>query len=543
MISAVSARAQPVGGIAPATPRIDAVVGRPLVVPVTLAPDRDPAEPIRARLEDGRFIEASLVWIEQTGTDPAGWLPPAGEWRARTPDEDRTPAGAWAVVCFLPGDAIGQGVWIDRTLFELHWLEDPAVLLRDIAERSRSAERPWTHPIDDERLASETLRRLAEPCRRDPARRWRYRLLYDGLEPPDEPYAPGLGGLTEAPGSFGDPVVEALARQTESRWRVALARLWLHDPVLADDLKRRLVATVDFGAGLAVPAWPTEGVDRLLDDLLAADDDERRAALARNFLDAQPRATAWILDDRSRTDGSTGLPTATVGVANLAPVATLAWASAGSPTPELSPLPAGSAASLGAIVDGSRSANANAGELGFTLPLLTEPLPAAPQGALAAPFRHDWTMQTWLEADERRGSLSVPEWGTAALVTRDDAARWIVLIECALPDEADPSREAVRLWFGPYGSPSAVLRVTPGGVAAERGAAPETEAETHTEPTRWLARVPLPPGAVAADGTLLIGITRTDTLGRRWSWPRRTLPWLDEPARAAVDCTAWDRVP
>jgi len=537
------APAKPTGGVAPTAPHIDAVIGRPLVVPVSLAPGRDPGEPLRARLEDGRFVDATLVWIERTGAEAPGWLVSGGEWRARTPDQDRAPGGFWSVVLLLPRDAIGQGVWIDRALFELHWLDDPEGLLHDVAEQSRSAERPWTHPIDEERLASPTLRELAEPCRLDPTRRWRYRLLYDGLEPPNEPYFPGLEGLTEAPGSFGDPVVEALARQTETRWRIALARLWLDDPVLADDLKRSLVATADFGDGVVVPAWASDGVERLLDDLLTAPDERRRTALARNFLDAQPHATAWVCDDRSRTDGRTGKPVASVGVANLAPIATLAWGSAGSPTPELSPLSGGSAVVLSAIIDGSDSAIANAGEVGFTLPLFARPIPASPPGALAAPFRHDWTMGTWLDANERRGSLPPPGWETGVLVTHDDEGRWVALIECAAPEDADTTGESVRLWFGPYGSPSAVLRVTPDGVVAERGVPGDAEPQTHVEPGRWLARVLLPPGAVAGDGTLLLGVTRTDALGRRWGWPRRVLPWLDEPGRGAIDCSAWDREP
>ena len=56
---------------------------------------------------------------------------------------------------------------------------------------------------------------------------------------------------------------------------------------------------------------------------------------------------------------------------------------------------------------------------------------------------------------------------------------------------------------------------------------------------KWVANVPIPARCVEKDGTLRIAIERTDSRGRRTSWPRPMLPWDSEPGRVALDTKAW----
>jgi len=545
----------------PIPSRIDVAVGTPAVIPVEVVGRPTPT----LRMEDGRHVESGVFWITRSPGavgEAATWLSPAGVWTAARADQikdEPTGDGFWVLVAQLPPDAIGQGVWINGTHTRLRWLPDPALLLREVVEKSASAEQPWSLPIDGSRLESASLLQLSEPARRDPFGRWRYRLMSTGLEPDAEPYLPGLEGLVEPEGSFDDPVIEALARQTEAWWRVGLAWLWGEDPALAERLKRRLVRTVDLGDGMIVPAWPTDKlqIDRLLEDLLDPDlPEDRRRLRVENFLVVQPRATAWIDDDRGRTDTVSDAPLSTLGVANLSEIAALCWATAdgSAQSPELSPLQPGTAQTLmvrapRAVSSLPRSVSVHAGDWFLLLPVHSSPLGVGPPGMPIGPLLHDWVIDAWTSGNERRRSRPDPVWSTAALLQREPdpedrtRQRWVIVLECRRPIEAAPTTtEIVRIWLGPYGHPRAVLRVTSDGRIADEllGQTLGAQAGVIASGDRWVVSIPVPARAIDDTGELLIGITRTDGFGRRTAWPRRMFPWQTEPGRVGVDLSTWD---
>jgi hypothetical protein len=181
------------------------------------------------------------------------------------------------------------------------------------------------------------------------------------------------------------------------------------------------------------------------------------------------------------------------------------------------------------------------------------------------PLLSGYTMQAWQQAQGGGPPPQVrPEWATAAMLHKpapDPAAqpssaesrRWELLVECrtapALKDIESLKREAVWLFFGPSARPTKILRVDlTGTVTFEQPRDPMVPPEMDQPPghvdinravDRWSFRLPLPPGAVEADGLLRIGIVRMDATGRRSSWPRPMLPWQLEPGRAALDTSAW----
>jgi len=548
-------------GIRPIPTRIDVAVGTPAVIPVELTGRPKP----QLRMEDGRHVEAGLYWISRSAGlagESATWLAPAGLWTATAIDQiDARPPGDgfWVLVAQIPGDAIDQGVWINGTHTRLRWLPDPGLLLREVVELSASAELPWTVPIDESRLASASLLQLAEPARQDPFRRWRYRLMTTGLEPDAEPYRPGLEGLIEPENSFDDPVVEALARQIEARWRVALAWLWGEDPALAERLKRRLVRTIDLGDGVVAPAWPTDElqIQRLLEDLLEPDlPGERRRARVSNFLIAQPQATAWVADDRGRIDAISGTPLSTLGAANLSEIATLCWAATDghAQNPALTPLQPGVVEML--IVPAppearsrARSVEVHVGEWSLSALVHGSPIESGPPGVSIGPLLHDWVVDAWTNSNERWRSRADPAWSTAAILQREPdpespaSERWVIVLECRRPADADVSTNGVvRIWLGPYGQSRAVLRVTSDGLVGDEqsGQTLGARAQVIASEDRWVVSIPVPARAIEDNDELLIGVTRIDGYGRRTAWPRRMFPWQTEPGRVGVDLTTWD---
>jgi len=588
--------------IAPIEDRIDAVVGRTLVIPVQLQGAVNPVKPIAARLDDGRPVVASLYWISMSPEpgdmeEPAsvdagsGWLPHSGRWAATPAAAGSRPSasGSWVVAVDIPPNSIGQGLWLGGRRTILNWLPDPAYV------QGRGEQVPWRPPLGEDQPAPYLIR-LAEPELHSPVRRWRYKLLMNGLAPEGgetltrprpQPVAPPLP-------AFEDPILEALARQNESRWQVALAMLWLADADLAERVKRRLVAAVDFGRGVVTPAWPTDqlAIDTLLRDLLnprlgPAQHVERAAA----WLDSLPPAAAWVVDDAGLRDAMTGRSMATAGVANLTERDTLSWAVAGegAPTPDLVPLPPLESRQLvvaqavpaegasprpdkGIAASSSLPVSIHAGRWSVSRSVAMDPIPVTPPGLRIEPLLGDWTMAAWLAGMPASQMLPQARWVTAGLVyqqaaatttatTADGAAptaapTWWIYVECREPDPpADPDQQAapandevVRVWLGAFGSPAAVLRITRSGMVVDERAADQglggslSGASVSRQNGRWVAQVPIPAMAIEPGGTLRIGVERTDSRGRRSAWPRPMLPWQTEPGRAAINTAVWGSV-
>jgi hypothetical protein len=274
--------------------------------------------------------------------------------------------------------------------------------------------------------------------------------------------------------------------------------------------------------------------------------------------------------------GPDGRAMATVEVANLTERPTLAWVSAASlgGSPDLQPVP-----SLGVrtiAVAGAAPVNeervvrpqirperleVHAGKWSAEREAAMEALPVSPPGLSMGPLVGDWTMGALLAGEPGAAMAPEPMWATAAVLgQREDAeegkaegaTKWWLYIECKSPAGADgrapASDETVRVWVGPPGRATAVLRISSRGSAVDERALERTSeggvpgVRITREADRWVCQAPLPPGVVEEDGTVRVGIERTDARGRRSAWPRPMTPWQVEPGRARVDTRAWGGV-
>ncbi|MFN0133632.1 MAG: hypothetical protein ACKVW3_14030 [Phycisphaerales bacterium] len=543
--------------------RVDVVLGRRVALPVTIAGGLSPRRPIPARLDDGRTLDARLVWLSvapEQEAEPSPWLDPAGRWASAPANADRRPegAGTWLLLIDLPLDCVGQGLYLGTSRVPLNWLPDPALL----TDPASGQEIPWPRPIAD-LGESPHLLRLAQPERTSPTRRWRYRLLTRGLQPrPAAALVPGEQQPAESD-EFADRVIEAVARQIESRWQVALAWLWIADADLAQRVKQRLVGAVRFGERVVAPAWPIDQplLDALLADLLdprlrAAERRERAAA----WLAGLPAATAWVIDDAGLRDEATPMGVGQCGVANLGDRAALAWVAVHGATasPDLTSVPSGGAATVSVVVPrsderGERGAAeggatergplrvvAHVGAWSSPLSVAVRPIAAAPPGVRVGPLVPDWNMRSWL--------AGVPvveagaDWAGVGLLQKSPDGSWSLFLE--FHGAARPEPEGVRVWLGPWERPTTVFRVSSTGLASdEMGKASGEGVEVVRSADRWTIRLAVPSSAIDADGVLRIAVDRTDGRGVRSAWPRPMMPWQSEPGRAAIDLSTWVGLP
>ena len=552
--------------------------GRVLVLPVRVDGPLPRGSMLEARLEDGRPLDARLYWIGVTPPPVGpGWLAPAGSWHATLasdPVRPRGPGQSFAVIT-LPIDAIGQSLWIGRTRVPLVWMPDPRAVARSYAEAQRSQPQgsditgPWDSPVVRTQAGRLVIDpRVLRPLADDPLRRWRLKLLTGRFGPPPEPFRPGLDGLVRADGPadgnagndenarpllFENPVLEALARQVENRWRSGLERLHADDAALAARIRERLVRTVRVGDE-DYPAWPVgPEVDQLLSDLLAPGS-RRRADRARAWLDRLEPATAWVIDDHGLRPGRPGAPAAatlaTVGAAALGDRPTLGWASGdrAAPHPEPTPLLPGSTARFAAeplVQPASSAVTVHAGVWTKPLEMLAAPVVVTPPGSTLGPAVGDWSLADWLASDITAGLPSPNEHSVVLLHRAPEDGLWRLYAELfwAPAEGVATPRETLEVSFGPFGTPIAVIGASSDGDSWSDGAFSrpgEAAARVGIEPDRWIVSMPVPQGAIDDAGLVRLGFVRTDRYGRRWSWPRRMTPWQTEPGRVLFDLNRWD---
>lgn len=529
----------------------------------------------------------------------------AAAWAGLTPAEASAPWRA-VTPSQRPASGVGQWAIAVRIDPKKAALIEKETALQVGGESSRIRWlSPASAPTAAERsLIDHTVPRPLSPLRsaglwlatRSPQTRWRARLVAGNFTSPAAPFeAVSL-----------DDLPELLARQTEAGWRAAFQTLEAADPSLARDLAARLITSADFPSAPGAPAWPA-APPGIVESILAADSRASLPIdRIRLWLSMQPEAIAWVIDDAGARDLITDGVLSTIGVANLITQPAAASAAAESPAAPaaigvageqgggaapgaatdlaaLAPFTAARVTASSATPDlraagphlGARlaheglDAHVTIGAASIRRRLFPIPQPVLPPGARIGPLLPDWTMSDWLAqgADDPEATtipatraLLDPAWITVGLIHRGSIGAsaaaspsrpdpWQIYLELAqLRDPLAPSNRAsetghIRIWLGPFGAPTAVLRVLADGtVRDESGSAftlPPRAAAVAAEGRRWSAWVPLPSGAIEPDGILRIGIERTDARGVRSAWPRPMLPWQIEPGRAALDTSAW----
>lgn len=531
-------------GLEPPESRLDLVPGAPLFLPVRVTGSLPGSFAPRVTLSDGRQLEADLLWIGIVagGAAREGWLPAPERWVVARAAEGSIPAsaGSWHVVASIPPDAAGPSLRVGDRTVRVNWLAPPAAL-QPASVGAGEVWEPWRPP---EGIAPPTAH-LLEPEWASPLRRWRAKMATGAF---------GLDGGQVGRWSISPEgaSLTALAELVEARWRVGLARLWYADQDAWRRLTSRLVRTVVMPAGVVAPAWPAEQatLDLLLADLL--DPTLRGEAITVRsdaWLNSLPRATAWVENDAAFLADEPGGVQARLRAALLHDRPGLLWVAghAGARVGDPQPLLPGSTGDViapvgrGRVEGAARTFSVHSADGTLTLAVLP-PQEARPPGARCGPLLRDWTMQSWIAADATLGAVPAPEWAAAALLYRDASglseSGWWLFIECAAPEGA--GSDIVRAWFGPRGEPSAVLRVSSEGVVLdERRPEEEMLLGVSGGAGRWSITLPVPRAAIEPEGYIRLGLTRVNPLGTRTAWPRRLMPWDEEPARAAIDVRGW----
>ncbi|MBX3357818.1 MAG: hypothetical protein KF745_05255 [Phycisphaeraceae bacterium] len=504
-----SASDRAAAGLTPMETPVLAVPERVLVVPVAV----EGPMPANGRVSLGLAssggtvpvsVEGEVFWIgaaqappERGGAIPfeLAWLGPAGVWTATPASASARPAsvGTWAIVAKMPAMAGSSMMRLDDRAFPIQWASLGPV-------PGFGHQRGSEPGIRTELLReSEWLRRALGKASRSPASRWRARLVEANL---------GMRGPATL-ALFPDRVIEALAMQSEGLWSAGLSRLQAIDPDLALRLRWRLGTVLSFdepmtgsapaagaagigavgGPGIAAPAWQVEGAGLapLLRDLTDSTlPPTEVAARARGWLDLQPPALVWVIDDCGAGDGVTRPLRPSIGIANLtmAPMVVGIPRQTGAGAPDLVTVPpvgvtrlllqtplvhtgppiAGLAPLDRSAVAESRTTTVElrVGDIPITRVVAARALRVSPPGLSIGPLRPDWTMSGWMSigaqpadegADRVPDARMSPDWATGVLLSKDQqapsilsgafgrsvmpdelrAARWVVYVECRRP--------------------------------------------------------------------------------------------------------------
>ncbi len=573
------------GDIEPILTETDAVAGLPLVMPVRVGDTGQPRSTVTLRFPDGQEVRGVVAAVRFRAPDRvSGWLPPGPVWDVLTPAQaPRDRSGlAWFVLADLPRGTVGQEIWLDGKPVRLRWLSRPAILgMRlgfDPDQPAGPMEDPWASPVPDEWRARADLVGFLSAAGADPTRAWRAALATTGLHPDPEDGSGGTVAITpdlldasvvEA-ASAPVPIAERLARtvraQTAARWRVGLARLWAADPVLSLRVRHALAGAGGFSdessSRVVAPLWTADDLAAasllsiLLDTELAASERARRA---EDWLNGLPDAALWVVDDGVQSESLSS--SATIGAMLFSAGDGSAIPMGGGTIGRPVPLRARDAALLRAprelVRDGMavyRIAGENRGARinGAVVPL-------EPPGVATGTFRGDLSMAAMTGGGQPAvndagsvpsGLLSV---GNARLGTTP-GVRVVLRLPGASRDAAgtllEPSAAgrgwSARVWIGPYARSRAVVLISGSGGAevqalpgADGGDLPLPGIDLGVDGNDLLIEVALPPEAAEANGLVHLGIEVLDPHGDRTAWPRAMPPWAVEPARRAVDPSAW----
>ncbi|MBL4697557.1 MAG: hypothetical protein JKX70_01865 [Phycisphaerales bacterium] len=574
-----SAHAQ---SIRPVADRLDAIVSYPLVLPISVANERDLRSGVITKLDDGRELHSQAYWI---GLSPIrvlpAWTTPIGIWTA-TPYEtiaklpkSRRPIGAWFINIPLPIDAVGQGIWFQGERYELNWLPDPQrthleanldsnpnVSINDLTEF-------WSLKLSADARNDPAVQSAIDQYHHDPFQNWRAILLTDGLDPNAIDAAQSLEQLElelsmDTPGTN---ILRALALQHQARWQIILGRIWLIDPAVARRLKSQLIATARFGKR-TLPVWTSDTADlsRLADDLLSPFvDDQTRVLRAKAWLENQPRALAWITDDQGQieADSNRFLPTITMLSLPQSFGDSLFRIDPTGSSTELATLSPYRATSQVVAIDPIKISASNptletqsirirTGRWSTTRHVIASPTPARAPYIRIGPMLNDWTMDALLtdrplaNASPNAAHSAVGILRRTAPPTRTNQTQgWQLYIELASPDPHSPN-ESLTLWVGPYTSPFAVWTITPDGKIkvgiGSRSHIALPRVQTRILDNRWVAMIDLPTSAFDEDQILQLGLERTDAYNTHTAWPRRMIPDQPEPGRLSIQADNFDQL-
>lgn len=539
--------------------QIDAVVGRAAVVPVTLTGPLPANGKLAARLDDGRLVAASLLWlvIEPPAANTR-WVP-TPTWRTLPATSSSVPdtPGRWVLLLELPIDAVGQSIWLDSKRRPIHWLPSPETLMSGLREADGQTPEPWTSPLSPEALRSASLRSELGQMRRDPFSAWRAELalgeLWDQHTLPTQRRAPGVNRPS-------DLAVEVLTEHQRARWLSVLATAWRLDPALATRLRDALIPCVRLGQGVWLPAWGRSGeadaLDRLADAVLNEElNDDVKAERIEQWLGDQPQALAWVIDDAGGSplvleDQRSG---PTLGVANLRSVDSLAWidppadSTDGPAVSKAAPL-ATTQLQLPAWNLSSTHLLVHCGSWTGTTRLGSTSVLVRPPGLRIGPFAVGWNAPAWLAADPTFAAAEPEGFLTRGqLYPKTDSQghqHWTVLLECQAPPNT--TGDELVLWVGPMGASISVVSASPlSGVRTLEGQAPraaEVVRDTSSDRVSWRMEIELPPEAVSPEGRLLLGAVRLHDGSVFSSWPRRMMPGQLEPGRLPIDLSRWQAV-
>ena len=535
----------------PAEPRIDAVAGRSLLIPVTLSPPTTPSggAEINVTIDGLEPIGADLFWISadpgisDSIHDPlAGWIEQPKVWSAKAPEQMVTGApppgdGFWALRLELPRPAHNRSIFIDGVEAPVRWL--PA---HDSADP--------THPsrADLFQEQSPSLQRTLSNASRDPLNRWRTELLDDRLR------APRKSVIEAHETIFEHEIVELMAQQAAWRWRLALDHLAAIDPFLGAALLDRLTAIAEFEDQVQAPVWPTDDASliALRTALLDPDlDNESKVSRTRIALDSSSSTTSWIIDDAGWVDPTTGRTIILVGIADRLDQAGLVRGSIGDQQGPSVSLPSLGIARATVEADALDPDDVPAptevalrvvGRETSTLPALPVGLPVRPPGFSLGPGWAPWTLKSWTAGIPRPSER--PRSFYALLHRRAPTASaesgWQLHVEC--PTTPGSEQGFLRLYLGPSNAPIAQLRIDPAGLQTEELHKPleRDPVSITTTDELWIATIDIPQRAIGDDGILRLAVERYDTTGARTTWPRPVLPWQGSPGRAALNVNAWN---
>jgi hypothetical protein len=532
--------------------RVDAIAGRTAVLEWTDALG-ELNERSAAFLSDGTPLTMSLrrIIVQPATLGPSesgggAWLGNPGVWSSIAV-ADRTDAmnGTPLVFIDLPDHGGGKDILVNDRVIQVNWIPRPIELPRVIQSVEVDPWKPlMSFVAGDQQRAF--LKDVIASEARSPLTRWRHRLIMDGLNP-------DLSGAEP----FADPAIEAIAAANENRWQAALARVWSVDQDTQRRLKRSLGAIVEFG-GRAVPAWSTDSAS--LDSLLSSLLDSRTGAaevkqVAERWINEGPRFISWVADVGGVLDASRS-PVAICGIANLEDKTVIGFGSRNDArtSPDLQPIRPWTAIELAiplAPIENEIGQltfpsfiTIHAGRESVERPVLSVRWPLTPPRLeLDRNFFPDWSLETWRNGQEF--SMRAEWLTTGALYKAAEGEKsWELLVMCGrVPGIGSEDNECVRIFTGAPDRSGHVLCVRPDGTVRDERSPSELAdfGKVHVvrTPTRWTFKIRIPESDIESDGTLRLGITRTDAAMRRTSWPGPSFPWQTSPPRAALDTGAW----